>query len=315
MSKDLLRILGTLIIAFGLMAGSLAAATAGDFVEVDNEFEADQDAEGGDADNEVDNDQDIENDQENDQEQDQDADQDQDVDQEGENDLDQENVLVSATGGTAGGDCDVFQDEIAENLDSDFDTDTADGDQTANAGAEDSAACQHGDSSVGDSTGGDSNQANAAEQGVENENDASQDLGDQSQTNDMDNENQQAIVNDLDADGGDADADAEAVFVNEIVAVLVEILGSILGSGDGNTIGDTDTDTGTEPVLTVPLEICEFIDGQVSNNGEVTLEEVVDAIGGADAEAALLIELLLGDDFDETDIVTACNALELVDGR
>src|SRR5680860_807707 len=107
--------------------------------------------------------------------------------------------------------------------------------------------CIRDSSEVGDSAGGDTNQANAAEQDANNVNEGQElILGDQSQTNDLENENNQAIINDQDAEGGDADNEGDIELTNELVTVLVSILNSILGSGDGNVIIDTGTDVTTD---------------------------------------------------------------------
>ncbi|CAN5672636.1 hypothetical protein BH23CHL3_BH23CHL3_07400 [soil metagenome] len=201
MSNSFLRIFGTMMVAFGLIAGSFGVTMAQGI-----------DTSGGDAGNggnaEVgggNNNGTI--DQDNEQEQNQDAEQGQDVDQDNDQVLDQGNSLSGIAGGSVDTDCRANQNddgEAGDGAEADGgESDAGDGGDTV--AGDDSADCAVGDSTVGDSATGDSNLANAGDGG----------------------------------DGGDADNEGSVNVTTEIVVTLIRILESILSGGD-TIIGDGD---------------------------------------------------------------------------
>jgi hypothetical protein len=213
MSNSFLRIVGTMIVAFGLIAGSFGVTMA-QGIDTSGGSGGNASSEGGNNNGTIN--------QDNDQEQNQDAEQGQDVDQDNDQDLNQGNSLTG-NGAEADGD----------------ESDAGDGGGVT--AGDDSADCAVGDSSVGDSATGDSNQANAGEQNAGNSNGQTLEQNGGNQANAPEANLDQSAGNEANAgDGGDADNTGSINVSFELTLTLIRILNSILSGGDTIIGGDDD---------------------------------------------------------------------------
>lgn len=300
MSTTFLRMAGTLIVAFGLIAGSFGVAmagTAGSGIGAGG-------GNGGSGGNATvgggGNSGGIGQDNVQNQNQD-DISQGQGVGQTNAQGADQGSDLTDGAGGSVSANCDRTQPEGGEAGDGagSDDSDASDGGDIP--ATVDGSDCEAGDSSVGGSSTGDSSQKSDSAQDVDNSSSQNLQLEAGSMTNAPEATLDQSTGNDANGgdggDGGSGDNEGSVNVTGDLMLILIRILESILSGGD--TIIEVDDDITLTEVCGEALAIFSDTDGDLGPDADDALVEVAIDAGFLDD----------GDDF--LDLLDLCDIVPL----